>query len=195
VTRFLSPGAYAEPSECLPPRLDYLLFRARESGARPGQRWCEKTPGNVRCFDAITAAIPDARLINLVRDGRDVVTSRHSLDPSRYWVAAERWVADVELGLACDAALTVRYEDLVADYEATVRSILEFVGEDWVESFEDFPASATVRESVAWGGPAAPISASTVGRWRAVKHSDAVRDLLAEPRAAELLERLGYDLS
>jgi hypothetical protein len=191
-TRFLCPGAYAEPSECPPPRLDYLLARARESGARPGQRWCEKTPGNVRCFHAIKGAIPDVRLIHLVRDGRDVVTSRHSIDPSRYWVAPERWVADVELGLACDAALTVRYEDLVADYEATVRAVLEFVGEDWDEALADYPARATIKEARAWGGAAAPISLSTVGRWRAPEHSGAVRDLLAQPRAVELLDRLGY---
>ena len=54
--------------------IDALLRRyAAAQGAR---RWGEKTPYHVSFLPAIFADFPDARIIHLVRDGRDVLESR-----------------------------------------------------------------------------------------------------------------------
>jgi hypothetical protein len=64
-------------------------------------RWCEKTPKNVRFFGPILEAFgQDIRLIHMVRDGRDVVTSVHPRRPEGFWVRRRRWVKDVASGLA-----------------------------------------------------------------------------------------------
>jgi len=67
-------------------------------------RWSEKTPKNVlfarRALDYLG---PGARFIHIVRDGRDVVTSRHRRAPDRYWVSPERWIQDVEAGRSLEA--------------------------------------------------------------------------------------------
>src|SRR5919106_146832 len=64
------------------------------------QAWCEKTPKNVMHFDELLVHFGgDVRLIHLVRDGRDVVTSIHPRAPDACWVSLERWKNDVEAGL------------------------------------------------------------------------------------------------
>ena len=53
----------------------------------PGEcdRWCEKTPKNVLRFDRILKLFNNkVRLIQIVRDGRDVTLSRHPLNPEKY---------------------------------------------------------------------------------------------------------------
>ena len=60
-------------------------------------RWCEKTPNNVREFGKIIQWFrPTPKLLHIVRDGRDVATSVHPSDPSKYWVPVEQWRAMVE---------------------------------------------------------------------------------------------------
>ena len=39
------------------------------------KNWCEKTPRNLLYADLIQTIYPDAKFINLIRDGRDVVSS------------------------------------------------------------------------------------------------------------------------
>src|SRR4029079_19474635 len=78
-TAALCPTAYELPDApdlTAPFDLDDLRDAlACEIGPRV-RRWMEKTPRNVLYFERILEELwPDARLINVVRDGRDVITS------------------------------------------------------------------------------------------------------------------------
>src|SRR6056297_4213785 len=87
------------PGRFLPVRLDrlYREFLFHRIKGDP-VRWCEKTPKNIQFLDKIIEYFSDTvKIIHLVRDGRDVVTSRHPKHtPNEYWVSVERWVKDVE---------------------------------------------------------------------------------------------------
>ncbi|HEY0503771.1 MAG TPA: sulfotransferase [Lysobacter sp.] len=101
--------------------------------------WLEKTPDHLFYVEAIRRCVPDARFIHVVRDGEEVVASLHRaarehapwrpfLDLDRCigrWgrAVAEslRWIDDPRHRL-------VRYEDLVAAPEATLRQVLAFIG-------------------------------------------------------------------
>ena len=64
------------------------------------------------------------KIIHIVRDGRDVVLSRHPVDTARHWISPSRWVEDVSAGLSFEGhpqVLTIRYEDLVKEYDITIR--------------------------------------------------------------------------
>ena len=94
-------------------------------------RWCEKTPKNILYFDRIISHFGgNVKLINIVRDGRDVILSKHPTNKSTYWVDPDRWINEVKIGLNYEnhpKVFTVRYEDLILDYENSMSSICEFL--------------------------------------------------------------------
>jgi hypothetical protein len=161
------------------------------------QRWCEKTPKNVRAFGEILAAFEgQVRLIHIVRDGRDVVTSHHPNSPQRYYVPPERWVADVEAGLAYEnQSLLIRYEDLIADMEGVLRRVCDYVEEDFDPRLLDFARHTTVTENKAWAGRVVrPLHNGRIGRWQQPDHQRVIQQFLSTPRAADLMARLGYSI-
>lgn len=162
-------------------------------------RWCEKTAKNVRNFGRLADHFGgDVRLVHIVRDGRDVVTSRHRVDRDGYWIEPERWVSDVAAGLrhrdlAC--VHTLRYEDLVGSTRQTLRRLGDFLGEDLAGLAGRWHRDARVREFGPFDRPVArPLDESGVGRWRRPEHAGRVEQLMATPGAAELLEELGYEV-
>ncbi|MGF1465716.1 MAG: sulfotransferase [Sandaracinaceae bacterium] len=196
-TNAFSPAGYtARPDLSLPVRWDWLYLSVLRRGVQPDERHvCEKTPRNVRAFGRLLSRIPEARLIHIVRDGRDVVTSRHPLHPERGWyVSPRRWVEDVTAGLAHrdhPRVLTVRYEDLVLEYERVVRVLCAFLDLPASDRFEEFPRHARMREHLAYRDRAVqPLSARSIGRWR--RHPERARALIDLPEGAALLARLGY---
>src|SRR5690606_33444432 len=77
--------------------LDRLM---RAVAARQGKpRWLEKTPGNIAHVDRIWSAWPDAQVLHIVRDPRDVYAS---LVEAKKWTAAdvfaEHWCATIGEG-------------------------------------------------------------------------------------------------
>ena len=77
------------------PRIRRILDRTRRLGLVGGRRPVEQTPETVFVAAAALEAYPEARVIHLVRDGRDVVCSLLE----RGWLSAERAGAD-DAGLA-----------------------------------------------------------------------------------------------
>jgi hypothetical protein len=179
-------------------------FAARCRDAAGKRRWAEKTPLNVRSFGWVLERFPDARLVHVIRDGRDVVCSMRQ-HPERRWVDGSwvkelrqaplelhlrRWARDVGDGIRFrddPRYLEVRYEELVADPEQVLASMFVALGEEWDPNLllED-EASAGIGTHHAGTG----ISPRSVGRWRS--DLDAGEQALAASIAGPLLERLGY---
>ncbi len=113
-------------------------------GNRPGiRRWIEKTPRHGTRLDVIRACYPQAPIIHVVRDPRDVVSSE--VNPQTYASELEHeraiirkaheWCAQITAEL-CAAnidsnILTIRYEDLIATPETTCRRVFAFIEEPW----------------------------------------------------------------
>ena len=97
----------------------------------------EKTPTNVFQVSRIREAFPQAKLVSIHRDGRDVVISdAHHLRRAynreqRFADSVSGWVRAMEAELdaveSCDIH-QLSYEDLHADPEARVRELLDFLG-------------------------------------------------------------------
>lgn len=105
--------------------------------ARSGRaRIVEKTPVHIRHIDEIMAWWPDARVVWMLRDARACVSSLLRVtwaagDPT---VLARQWNRNVAFALAAerrygDRLLRVRYEELVADPEAGMRRLTDWLGE------------------------------------------------------------------
>ncbi len=103
-------------------------------------RWVEKTPRHIHKISMLTAMFPDARILVMLRDGRDVACSikRRTGDPE---VGIDRWVADNTAALADlgqENVMLVRYENLVDDFESCVTEVLDFCAESYEESLRNF---------------------------------------------------------
>ena len=151
---------------------------------------------------------PDARVIHVLRDGRDVVCSMRE-HPDRRWVDghwvkeldprpieeyARRWVADTAAGMRWRGDpryLEVRYEDLVREPADTLARVLAFLDEPFDPALlEVDPAAAGGRPDAAIGRPdaAGAITTTSMGRWRRDlgDHDREVVRRIAGPRLVEL---------
>jgi hypothetical protein len=99
----------------------------------------DKTPGYIIQLPELAEWFPEARFVNVIRDGRDVALSylKRPWGPSTLAEGALYWRSRVSRGRTAGKALgasrytEVRYEDLVADTEAEVRRLCEFLGLSW----------------------------------------------------------------
>jgi len=195
----LCPSKYRKPPYNGALRMD-KIYRYIMRSEVPGtaRRWCEKTPKNVKFFGRIIELFSGkVKLIHIVRDGRDVVSSRHPHAPERSWVSPKRWVEDVRAGLEFrdhPLVLTVKYEDLILDYERTARSVFSHIGEECTAEVLSWHENARVRKNLAWFDGVRPIHAESIGRWKDPALADLLEKFMHYPGAPELLKDLGYEV-
>jgi hypothetical protein len=173
--------------------------------------WVEKTPKNAGRFRFVRRHFPYAKLVHIVRDGRDVVCSLRrtpfaKLDhaTSESVAAAQRCAVQWRAGVRAARRFRrdplyyeLRYEDLVRDPEGTLRPLIEFLGLPWRDCVlvpSDQPAEKPVGIDVDAPGAitaAGEIFASSIGRWRQdLNYADSrALHLLIGP----LLVELGYE--
>jgi hypothetical protein len=146
----LDPAAREELLEGLGDGLISFLDRQRQAdprnrGAR--YRMVARTPhvGNLHLFFKL---FPSARLIVLVRDGRDLVESFVRSFKVEYEPVMRKWAEAAQTIIEFDRAhrggpfqyTIVRYEDLVSALEPSLRGLLAFLGLDAARY--DFTAAA-----------------------------------------------------
>jgi hypothetical protein len=202
-TMALCPLGYTNPDEVpdtlAPIRPDLLLrHMAKQPIPWTARRACEKTPRNVHYFPSILRFWGDrVRLIHMVRDPRDVITSRHPERPDGYWVSPRRWIHDVQAGRTMEGhpqLLTVRYEDLTSDYEGVMRKVCTFIDEDFTPRFLDYPETARLAggvEGKAWFGPRRRVEPTV--RVKSREHDARIEQLLEDPLARDHMAFYGYE--
>jgi len=189
--------------------IEGLAENFRRASGKP--RWAEKTPHNILFTAPLAEIFPDARFLHVVRDGRDVACSLVTMNwinplTGRKWDyvqnvanAARYWREVVSLArrqaehpAVAGRVLEVRYEHLVADPEATLRRVLEFIGEPWDDAVLSYHARDRRREPLEAGTEQAarPLTDRALGRWK----TDMTRlDKAAfKAEAGDLLQALGY---
>jgi hypothetical protein len=123
------------------------LVQPMVGGLRPHEWFLEKTPAHAQCLDDIRLVLPDARVVHLIRDGRDVVASL--LAASRTWGttwapntarrAALTWVANVQNArraathFRADRYCEIRYEALSSDTALVLRRVADFLELEWAQ--------------------------------------------------------------
>jgi len=166
-------------------------------------RWADKTPYYVGELDLVKRVFPEARIVNLVRDGRDVALSllRVPFGPSNVWAAARQWRAAVDAGDAAQArygedVLTIRYEDLVADPEPVMRSVCAFCEVAYrpeMLAIEESAAGKLAAGQEAWFTELyAGIGTRSVGKWRT--QMTRAQQAVFVSQASAALRRHGYDV-
>lgn len=193
-----------DPSLLADLRGRYWAGVRRLAGDVTGRVFVDMNPFYGVKLPIIARLFPDARILIMRRDPRDVVLSCFrinftpgagtyafsDLEETALHYSALMKLIDLCLQRLPLATHEVRYDRLVADFEPTVRAMAEFAGLSWTEDFHAFDrtakkrgvqtASATqVRRGLYDGG----------GRWR--RYEAQLAPVL--PILAPWVERLGFE--
>jgi Sulfotransferase family len=172
------------------------------------QRWAENSPEGMLHLPAIKRQIPNALVVHIIRDGRDVAMSlgrvrylrpfpweeRHSpIAAGVYW----EWI--VEQGRALGRQLgadyiEVHFEDLVSTPQATLSKIGHFIDHELDhERISQVGYGSVSRPNTSFGDSAADSEFNPLGRWKQGFSADQISRL--EAMIGPTLAGLGYNLS
>jgi hypothetical protein len=210
-----------------------MLARLRAQALKPGaavrafyeaymeqqgkSRWGEKTPTYVQRMPLIQGALPEARFVHVIRDGRDVALSVLDRTVRNLTAAnvARRWQKKIAKARR-DAPrlyhyMELRYEDLILDTEPVLRRVCEFIKLDFDPAMLDYHERSSdrlremarplpgdgraqhlsvERRMATHAMTTKPPSADRVARWRT--QMSASNRAAFEEVAGELLDELGY---
>lgn len=184
-----------------------ILFS--EYAIRQGKsRWGDKTPVYVEHLRLLNQIFPKAKIIHIIRDGRDVACSLKEVP----WYnevggsivgAAERWRRVVSAGhrdglmLGKEVYLEIFYEKLVLDPEATLRIVCQHIGESYEPDMLLYYETAEdhiPRHRMDWHQRTTqPVNKDRVRRWETDLTSIEIG--LFEFYAGSLLCKLGYEIN
>ena len=171
--------------------------RARANG-KP--RWAEKTPRHLLSLPAIRAAWPDAQIVRVVRDPRDVALSASRVPFADQSVVVNLCLCARQDRIAREFFATdgnshvLRFEDLLADPQAVLERLCRFLGESYDPVMVARPDAATglAADHEWWKQKAAePLDPSRAGAWRG-EMSEA-QQRVASLVCREQLEIFGYE--
>ncbi|MEA3499537.1 MAG: sulfotransferase [Candidatus Marinimicrobia bacterium] len=160
-------------------------------------RYCEKTPRNIEHFDEILKYFGEnAKLIHVIRDGRDVVTSKHpKIRKNQYYVPVQRWIDDVKSGLKFSNrpnVYIIKYENIIYNFKSEIQNLCEFLGEDFSSEIRDWYKNTSVKKSKHWKSPIKAIHNKAIEKWRHAEHKEKLDEFMDNPEAVELLKKLNY---
>ena len=141
-------------------------------------RWGDKTPYYYKCWPKLMELFSGAKLVHIIRDGRDVVQSLEKLawhgpsadDRARYWQERVEMAHTASRQLGPKRNLIIRYEDLVLDTRTTLKTICDFLEESFepgmLHFFEDASKHICDIDGDVHGKLERPPSPGDVSRWR-----------------------------
>jgi hypothetical protein len=187
---------------------DFLRIVMEAVGRKQGvDRWAESTPLHLLYLPLIKQVIPDALVVHIIRDGRDVTASLHRIGwirplpwdrgraflvPAIFW----RWI--VTKGRRYGEKLggdymEVHYEDLVLNPRETLGRIGKFIEHDLnYDRIQRVALGSVHNPNSSFRGDGQETEANTIGRWKRMFTPPQVRDV--ELSIGELLVNTGYGL-
>ena len=162
---------------------------AAGSSSRP-QRITDKLPANFRYAGLIHLALPNARIIHTCRDPIDTCLSCFSIlfvtqpftydlgELGRYYRTYARLMDHWREMLPSSVLLDVKYEELVADFEAQARRIVTHCGLEWDDRCLAFYDARRPVRTASLVQVRQPVYQTSIGRWR--PSDDVLRPLLHE---------------
>lgn len=172
--------------------------------SQDADHWLTKEPGLIHHVAEILDAFPNAYIIFLVRDGRDVAISmtKKQLHAKTIRMAIARWRDEQRImldylskGNQKAQIHTLRYEDLITSPKESLQPILEAIGLEFepgqLAFYKQDETKAHAEKSVFWKELAKPISASNYGKYRSALNEREIE--LCEAEAGDELRELGYE--
>ncbi|SIS48570.1 tetratricopeptide repeat-containing sulfotransferase family protein [Insolitispirillum peregrinum] len=165
-------------------RLRQAFFAAAEAVTGPldDRIVVDKLPLNIVNLGLAQALFPQARVLLALRDPRDCVLScfMQNFRPNPAMVnfldltqTARTYQAVMGLWQHFQQHLVLpmhsyRYEDLIGDFNGTVRGVLDFIGVEWDDAIEKYREKASRRDIVtpSYRDVTAPLFTRAMARWK-----------------------------
>lgn len=170
-----------------------------KGAARPA----EKTPRHIEWVPRILEEHPQARVVSVVRDPRDVALSQDRAPwETTIWRSVKDWrrhqaMADDYRERFPERFQEVRYEDVLGDPEGTVQDVCGFLDlryEERMMAFHEEEAASFEEDAEPWKQKARePIDPSNKGKWR--DQMGAVDRWIVERLSGDGLEERDYEAS
>ena len=178
---------------------------ASYADARGKSRFGDKTPAYMQQLDLLERVFPGAQYVHLIRDGRDAALSFVAMRrrPRFNWARprgiagfACQWKLEVEGArrfgrrVGAERYVELRYEELVAEPEATLRRVCDFLGLDFEPAMLEYHRgvdAGRLEDHPRLAQPPTP----GVRRWQ--EQMSAADAELFEATAGGLLAELGYE--
>jgi glycosyltransferase involved in cell wall biosynthesis/LPS sulfotransferase NodH len=187
---------------------DFLRIVMESMARKQGvERWADCTPDHLLAMLRIKETIPDALVIHIIRDGRDVALSlerQHWIRPfpwdhgKELLTAALYWEWIVNCGRENGNALgadykEVRYEELVENPRATLAGLGEFIGQDLdYDHIERVGIGSVSQPNSSFGKEGRSGEFRPVARWKASLSEQRLKEV--EGLVGKTLVSLGYAL-
>lgn len=189
---------------------DFLRVLMEEVCRRQGAtRWSDCSPENILYLPELIAAFPDAKIIHIVRDGRDVAVSMSGqgwikplpwhqecpeLAAGAYWEWITQRGLQAKQNLSSNQYMEVAYHRLVGDYEATLAVIGEFIGHQLDPAYIARTAIGSVsKPNTSFQSERSAGDFAPVDRWK--NRLDPSRARRLELLVGDHLRRLGFETS
>lgn len=138
----------------------------------PGQPdiFLTKSPKDIMIVGPSLKVDPNLYVICMLRDPRDIISSKHKKDPDRYWASLRYWKLyskEMQKLERHPRFIVIRYEDFVSNPDKTqqkLSSSIPFLKE--ITTFSNYHNEAAVsRSSTKALSGVRPIKPKSVGRW------------------------------
>ncbi|MDD5275557.1 MAG: tetratricopeptide repeat protein [Methylovulum sp.] len=175
--------------------LDKLAKLRLKSGRTDIRRIVDKMPDNYSQLGWLTTLFPNAKLIYVRRDPRDIAVSCWMTQFGQIQWACHQdhiatrlmqhkrimrhWQAVLPVPI-----LTVDYEQLVTDPEAQIRRLLDFIGLPWAPACLDFHRNDNLVRTASVSQVRQPLYQKSVEKWRG--YNDPLTPLFTQLAAADM---------
>jgi hypothetical protein len=161
-------------------------------------RFLEKTPKNTLVYARIAYFFDKkVKIINLVRDGRDVVLSKYPGKEEIQYTTADFWKTEILYGMECESfpwLKTIRYEDLILDFKNTLLDICDFCELPFHNNLINYVKFTQYSSSDAWTHKNVILPHSnSIGKWKNELDNIEVNKINSNPEFISLLKRYNYE--
>ena len=174
----ISPELIREAGNFDPAALGEAYVTAAKSGLGPVDKFVDKMPVNFLYVPLIAKALPNAKIVHLVRNPMDACFASfkqlfaeaylHSYDQEemarhfvRYHRLMNRWRA-----LLGDRIIDVSYEETVSDLEPNARRLIDRLGLEWEPACLTFHENTEAVSTASAVQVRQPAHTKSVGRWK-----------------------------
>lgn len=164
------------------------------------KHFIDKLPFNFYYIDLITKALPNAKIICLLRDPMDTCIGNYRqlfsinnpyysyslnlLDTAKFYNRFYRLIEHFK-NLSGNIKL-VKYEELVANPDEEIKGLVKFCNLDWQSACIDFHLNDAPVSTASKVQVRQPLNNKAIGRWRAFKpHTDEIENYLINEEAIQ----------
>ncbi len=146
---------------------------------------------NIEYFSLIDLINKGWRIVWMLRDGKDVVSS---ITGNKYHVDADRWAfANRKILPYCldDQVLIIRYENLVNNSLSVMDTVKKFIGQDYQENYVNWFDQVNPEDPMNSGIIPQPIHTDSIGNYK--NHPERVTRAMESINFRKLLTLFGYE--